>query len=51
MSAGSSGGDSSNERRKEELRKLIEDVESALFVRTSELQDVADSNGKFKEMV
>ena len=36
---------------KEELRKLIEDVESAIFVRTSELQDVADYNGEFKEMV
>ena len=43
---------------KEELRKLIEDVtrllvkiESAIFVRPSELQDIADSNGEFKEMV
>jgi hypothetical protein len=36
---------------KEELRKLIEDVESAIFNRTTEIQDIADSNGEFKEMV
>jgi len=36
---------------KEELRKLFEDVESAIFVRTQELRDIDDSNGEFKEMV
>jgi hypothetical protein len=36
---------------KEELRKLIEDVESAIFKRTTELRDIDDSNGEFKEMV
>jgi hypothetical protein len=33
------------------LRKLIEDVESAIFKRTTELRDIDDSNGEFKEMV
>jgi hypothetical protein len=33
---------------KEQLRKLIEDVESAIFIRTTELHDIADSNGEFK---
>ena len=36
---------------KEELRKLIEDVESAIFMRTTELRNIDDSNGEFKEMV
>lgn len=36
---------------KEELRKLIEEVESAIFVRTQELRNIDNSNGEFKEMV
>ena len=41
-----------NERApKADLRKLIEEVESAIFVRTSELRTVADSKGEYKEMV
>lgn len=36
---------------KDDLRKLIEDVESAIFVRTSELRQVANSNGEYTEMV
>jgi len=36
---------------KEELRKLIEEVEGGVFVRAQELQKVTDSHGEFKEMV
>jgi hypothetical protein len=36
---------------REELRKLIEEIKGAIFVRTQELQNVADSNGEFNAMV